>query len=340
MVSTPEFAIGQISAAAGTRAHGVLPLHQRLDNSVAGIPLIIVNGKEPGPTLLVDGCTHGDELEGMLAVQQVCQDLDPATLKGTLVGVPSVNYEAVEAMQRGTPRRLLSDAKSLDINRVFPGDAHGTGTERVANAYATQVIPKADYFITFHGGGNAFVGPPKVLYDDLGDDLGARNADLAKAFGWPVLWRNAGGYQFNGTSQGVAQELGIPSIVPEGGGSDRMPDRFTKAVDHFVSGIYNVLRHLDMLDGDPTLPTRWHAFTDDTHLHVDRDGLLLFDEDITISTAVTEGQQMARIVDIFGRQIDEICAPWSGKIVLLRTYPVVQAGDWACSITNGSDVDA
>jgi predicted deacylase len=333
------FTIGTITAGRGTRAEGVLPVSHRLDGTVFGIPVVIVHGAEPGPTLLVDGAMHGDELEGMLAIQQVCRDVDPAALRGTLVGVPAVNYAALEALQRSTPRRMLSDAKSLDLNRVFPGDPHGTGTERVAAVYATTVLQRADYYITFHSGGNAFAGPPKVLYDDLGDELGSRNAELARAFGWQVLWANKGGYFFNGASTGQTQPRGVPSIVPEHGGSDRMPGRLAEHVGNCVRGIYNVLYHLEMLDGQPTLPQRWHSFVDDTHIHVEHDGILIFEDWVELSGVVKQGQRYARLYDIFGRVLDELTAPWTGQFVLLRTYPVVQSGDWACSITNGTDVD-
>src|SRR5690606_9538791 len=110
MAAASAVTIGEVSAAPGTRAEGLLPVTHRLDDTVSGIPVIIVNGAEPGPTLLVDGCVHGDEVEGMLAVQQVCQQVDPASLRWTLIGVPALTYDAVEQMRRHTPRPLLGDA--------------------------------------------------------------------------------------------------------------------------------------------------------------------------------------------------------------------------------------
>lgn len=339
MSSPSEFVVGPVVAAPGSRAEGVLEVARRLDNSVSGIPVLVVHGAAPGPTLLVDGCVHGDELEGMLAVQRICREVDPAALRGTLVGVPALNYDAVEAMRRHTPRPLLGDAKTLDLNRAFPGRPDGTGTERIAHAYTEQVLTRADYFITFHSGGNAFVGPPKVLYDDLGDDLGAKNAELARAFGWPVLWANRGGYQFQGAASLVTRERGIPSIVPEHGGADRMPNRLAERVERNVTGVRNVLHHLDMLDGTPSRAEKFLAFSDDSHVHVDRDGILLFEDWVDLRTPVKQGQVIARLYDVFGRQTEKLTAPWDGEMLLLRTYPVVQAGDWACSITLNAEYE-
>jgi predicted deacylase len=341
MAAASAVTIGEVSAAPGTRAEGLLPVNHRLDDTVSGIPVIIVNGAEPGPTLLVDGCVHGDEVEGMLAVQQVCQQVDPASLRGTLIGVPALNYDAVEQMRRHTPRPLLGDAKTLDLNRAFPGDPNGTGTERIAHLYTEELLKRADYFITFHSGGNAFVGPPKVLFDDPGDELGAKNTELAKAFGWPVLWRNKGGYQFAGAATLVTRDLGIPSIVPEHGGADRLPARLNERVRINITGVRNVLYHLGMLDGTPELPDRYLTFADSSHIHVDRDGILLFEDWVDLRAKVEQGQVVGRLYDVYGAQVGEVTAPWSGEILLIRTYPVVQAGDWACSITpNAEYIDA
>ena len=54
-----------------------------------GIPLIIVNGIEDGPVLCVDAGVHGDEDDGQEAIRRVLADIDPATLRGTLVGIPA-----------------------------------------------------------------------------------------------------------------------------------------------------------------------------------------------------------------------------------------------------------
>ena len=340
MPSTAPFTLDGLSVEPGTRADHLLQVGTRLDNTSFGIPVIVLHGAEPGAVLLIDGATHGDELEALLAIHQICSSIDPAEMRGTLLAVPAVNFLALEAMERGTPRGLTGEPFSNDLNRIFPGRAEGSTTERIAARYLQEIIGKAQYMITTHGAGNSFMGPPKVLYDDYGDDIGRANRELAKAFGWPILWCNSGGYVFKGTSASAAHELGIPAIVPEHGGSDRMPERYDTYIQNFANGFLNVMRHLEMIAGDVTKPERFLICKDDTHIHVDRDALVRFDSGITLQTEVEQGQRLAVMYDVFGKEVGQVFAPWSGTIILIRTYPVLKTGDWIVSITRDAHYEA
>ena len=156
------------------------------DGTPLGIPVVVIRGKAEGPTLLIDGGIHGDELEGVLAVQRVCRQVDPSALRGTLVAVPVVNVLAFEGLSRAIPRALIGDALGTDVNRLFPGSATGTTAERIAYTYSQEIIRHVDYMITCHGGGASFMVSPKVLFDGHGA-LGDENLELAKAFGWGIL---------------------------------------------------------------------------------------------------------------------------------------------------------
>jgi uncharacterized protein len=184
-----EFEFGGVSVAAGERGRGWIEVGERVDGTPFGIPFIAVNGLEPGPSLLVDGGTHGDEVETPLAVHQINEEVDANSLKGQLVLVPTVNVLALDAMQRTTPTHLIG---SPDINRVFPGKEDGFLTERLAYTYLKQFIEHADYMISFHTGGLYYMEPPKVIYQDHGDEAGKISREMAKAFGWEIIWRNPG----------------------------------------------------------------------------------------------------------------------------------------------------
>ena len=54
-------------------------------------PVLVVNGKLPGPTLCLTAAVHGDELNGIEMVRRVMHDIDPQKLSGAMIGVPIVN---------------------------------------------------------------------------------------------------------------------------------------------------------------------------------------------------------------------------------------------------------
>lgn len=87
--------------ATGTKKTDYLPITNRPDRTMVSIPIIIVNDKEDGPTLVVSACVHGDEHEGTLAVINLSRMLDPAKMKGAVIGVPVLHIDAFHAMRRG-----------------------------------------------------------------------------------------------------------------------------------------------------------------------------------------------------------------------------------------------
>ena len=82
---------------------------------------------EPGPVLLVNGATHGDEYEGPTLLRTWAEHWRPRRLVGTVVFVPVLNEAAFFAGQRCAP------VDGANLARVFPGQANGSPTERLAH---------------------------------------------------------------------------------------------------------------------------------------------------------------------------------------------------------------
>ena len=130
-----------------------------------GIPLIVVNGTEHGPVLCVDAGVHGDEYDGQEAIRRVLAETDPASLRGTLVGIPCMNTPAFEAAAR------TSGLDHLNLNRIFPGDAEGSYSLRLAATFVEQVVPVIDALVDLHTGGTFGEIAPLIIvqggYEDL-----------------------------------------------------------------------------------------------------------------------------------------------------------------------------
>src|SRR5262245_49568310 len=59
-----------------------------------GFHAFVWRGVQPGPALLVNGGTHGDEYEGPVLLAQMVQSWRPRHLRGTLIAVPVLNEDA------------------------------------------------------------------------------------------------------------------------------------------------------------------------------------------------------------------------------------------------------
>src|SRR5207244_6036799 len=133
-----------------------------------GDPAFVLRGASPGPTLVVTAGMHAAEYPPIEAVTRLCRTTDPASLSGTLVGVPLVNSPAFfERTIYVNPR----DGKN--VNRMFPGDATGTDSQRVARYLTDTLLAEADAYVDVHAGDLIEALVPFTLY------ARTRNAEAA-----------------------------------------------------------------------------------------------------------------------------------------------------------------
>jgi predicted deacylase len=109
-------------------------------------PVLVVNGKLPGPTLCLTAAVHGDELNGIEMVRRIMHDLDPQKLSGAVLGVPIVNLQGFRRSSRYLPDRR-------DLNRYFPGNPSGSAAARIAYSFFVEVVLHCDALIDLHTGG-------------------------------------------------------------------------------------------------------------------------------------------------------------------------------------------
>ena len=130
---SPAIAIGSLEAHPGNRVTGVVPV----DVGVATleVPVAIVHGSRPGPRVSVTAGIHGAEYVSMAALRQVVLALDPDTVTGSLVAVLTASPAAFVARSI-----YVNPLDGLNLNRQFPGDRHGSPTQRLAHWLTTTVI--------------------------------------------------------------------------------------------------------------------------------------------------------------------------------------------------------
>src|SRR5690606_33280316 len=90
-----------------------------MEGFVMPAPVVVLNGKGPGPVVCLTAALHGDELNGIEVARRVLDDIDVEELNGAIISVPIVN---IQGFYRGT--RYLPDRR--DLNRYFPGNDSGS----------------------------------------------------------------------------------------------------------------------------------------------------------------------------------------------------------------------
>ena len=107
-----------------------------------------LRGKEPGPTVMVQGGIQGDEVSGYLAAQILTR---AQVHKGNLIIIPRANVPTVLAKKRQI---------NVDLNRRFDQDYNAFFEDRLARAIRF-LLRRSDAFIHLHEG-SGFYHPTYV----------------------------------------------------------------------------------------------------------------------------------------------------------------------------------
>lgn len=316
----PELTVGTATAAPGTRARGVIEVTTLPGGRSLDIPVIVLNGAEDGPCVWVDAVIHGDEPEGTFACHMLDAELDPATMRGSVVLVPVLNVPAYEAAERGNPL----DTFSYDLNRIYPGREGGYLTERLAHVHSTWLRDVATYEISIHSG-----GAHSYLSETIFTTTQPEAIELAKAMGkdWPLILKNI---RPSGSPPAVMHDAGKHALTVElGGRPATSPREFYRCARTLADGILNVLRHYKITGGALAYAERW--YTGFQHaLLAPVSGLFLAEPSLEFQKPMKKGDLLARIVDVYGDLLAELRTPADGVIFGLRALPNVQTGDWCC----------
>lgn len=278
----------------------------------------VIRGVQPGKTLVVLAGVHGDEYDGIEAIRELRQALDPAEMSGTVIAVPVANPPAFATHTRTSP------LDGQNLARVFPGKSDGTVSEQIAHLITHSISTHADFLIDLHTGGS-FMEIPLLAGYPMGDTEQARVArEAAERFGVPVIWGHDGGGI--GRSLSEPHQRGVPWLYTEAPESGWMhPDQ--AAI--YAEGVRNVARYLGILPGEAPVA----AITHDLHGEGDLDwslttpaaGYLVNKAEIL--QQVKKGDVLGVVETIAGEVLTEIVAPTDGTLVLRRRTPSVNAGD-------------
>jgi N-alpha-acetyl-L-2,4-diaminobutyrate deacetylase len=304
--------------------HGFLRLPYSRDDSAWGsvmIPICVVkNGR--GSTALLTGANHGDEYEGPLALYDLARTLDPKAVSGTVIIVPAMNYPAFRAGTRTSP------IDRGNMNRAFPGRPDGTATEKIADYFQRELLPRADLVFDFHSGGRTLDFVPFCAAHILPDKEQEKKAFAAvEAFSapWSVTMLEIDAVGMYDTA---AEEMGKVFVTTElgGGGTSR-----AETVRIARRGILNVLRHEGIVAGAvEKQPTKWLDMpSGDCFSFAEEDGMI--ETMIDLGEKVKKGEVIARIhgVGRTGTAPQDLCAKMDG-ILCARHFPgLVKAGDCA-----------
>ncbi|OIB57088.1 succinylglutamate desuccinylase/aspartoacylase family protein [Natrialba sp. SSL1] len=284
------------------------------------IPVTIINGERPGPTVFLSAAAHGDELNGIEVVREVAHDWDHSKLHGTLVCLPVMNVPGFLAQERYLP------IYDRDLNRSFPGRQGSTSARRMAHRIFTNFIEPCDVGVDFH---TSTRGRTNMLHvrANMNDETVRR---VAHAFSSNVI---IGGEGPSGTLRREATEAGVPTITVEMGEAHRFQRRL---IDRALTGVASVLAEFGCHRDSAVHWPGWRVVIDSddekTWLRADAGGIV--DMKHGRGALVEDGEIICTITNPFKEEDDivEVAAPFTGLIVGVLENPVVYPGNPLCHL--------
>jgi len=275
------------------------------DLSRIRLPLMSATSANPGPLVWLTACGHGDEVSGIVIVQEIFRSIRRRLLRGTVQAFPLMNPLGFE-----TGSRNITMSRE-DLNRSFPGNPKGSLGERIADLiFGTIIDNKPTLVLDLHSDWIASI--PYVLLDHASD--GPQNAIYRKAI---RAGKESGLCLIIDTEElktslsynlllhnipALTLELGKPNVVSE------------SHVTYGFETIWNILAHLGMVAPHDTpfrypLPLQYGQgkllrYSD--RPYSSRMGIIRFLA--KPGDVVKSGQPLVNIVNAFGKQQETLHA--------------------------------
>jgi predicted deacylase len=308
-VGEPEpISIGDNQVRAGTEAQLELPIGRLATGSDMALPVRVVHGALPGPTVWLNAAIHGDEVCGVEIITRVLRGLNPVYLAGTVLAVPVVNVHGFIGGDRYLPDHR-------DLNRSFPGSATGSLAAQIAHLFMTEIVSRSDIGIDLHTASNHRSNLPQIRADL--DDPPTRR--LAEAFGAPVMVHAP---SRAGTLRRAATRRGSTVLVYEAGEALRFDEQ---AIVVGVGGVRRVLAAVGLTSpvdppDSPSLVSRSTAW-----VRAPRSGILHLH--VSTGAVVARRQVLGTVDDAFANSLATIRAPRDGLVIGQTRSPIVNRGD-------------
>jgi predicted deacylase len=311
--------VGDVTVPPGKRAQFDLPAARLPTGTWMSLPVSIVNGRRPGPTIWLSGAVHGDEINGVAIIRRVMGRVVPSRLRGAVLAVPIVNVFGFINESRYLPDRR-------DLNRSFPGSARGSLAARLAHLFLTEIVGHCDLGVDLHTAAGHRINHPQVR-GDLSDP---QTRELAVAFGAQFM---IDAKVRDGSLRQAAAERGKPILVYEAGQVQRFDEG---AIATGVDGIFRLMESLGMGSWDaPPAAAAPVEIGRTTWVRARRGGIA--ELACAMGEWVDRGTTIATISDSLGAKRSKVTAPIDGWVIARSQNPLVSQGDALVHLAQPTD---
>lgn len=278
------------------------------------------HGRKGNKRFCIVSGTHGDELEGQYVIFKIAEMIrrNPEKLNGVVDIYPALNPLGIDSIQRGVP------AFDLDMNRIFPGNPHGSMIEKVTHDIFTD-LQGADMVIDIHSSNMFLRELPQVrISEQTADNL----VPYAKKLNIDMIWVHQAATVLESTLAHSLNSTGTPVLVAEMGIGMRIN---SSLCNQLFNGIVNLMHSMGIWS-DPVDPSLLHepiVSQGDSvdFLNATTSGIFITDVHNGLTSLVEAGQSIGQIISpLSGEVLQDVKAPHRGILFTIRAYPIIYEG--------------
>jgi uncharacterized protein len=210
------------------------------DLSKRKIPFMVAKSINPGPVIWLTACVHGDEVGGIVVIQEIFKMLKKEILKGSIYAFPLMNPIGFE----NASRQITVSGE--DLNRSFPGNKNGSLAERMAEQIFTRIKDTSPSLVLdLHNDWRKSI--PYILIDPLptcrpnGEEVYEKTKAYSKKIGFPIILDTI---EVEKTLTYSLLNQGIPALTIELGESNVVNE---EEVEHGVKAIWGLLADMEIV---------------------------------------------------------------------------------------------
>lgn len=312
-----------------------IDISRTLTGATLTLPLHVLTGREPGPTLGITCMVHGDEPLPSVVIRELFAELDTAKLKGRLAVISVSNPLAMAAFNRQSNEQH----GKTDLHEAFPGGPKGNMTQRLANAICKNMLDHVDALVDFHSGGSGGRLQNRCGFNGKApEEVRKRSIELCRAFGTPLIQESS----VPGSGPDYVNTRGIPSVGGEIGGCYLGPHATSFYKEQIKTSLKSLMSELGMLPGQKPVKTPGQILFPlkaKAELRPTHGGYLVshFESPTDIGKRVTKGTKLGEIIDLHTYEVlEELVAPFNGHIFFSRFSGIIEGGTQGFAVIDES----
>jgi len=275
------------------------------------VSVIVAKGRDPGKRITLTSGVHGDEMSSIRTVQMVMDQLDPASMSGSVMAVLDISRPALEGMQRRWPNQGRG-IDLVDMNREWPGNEDGASApSRHAGIVFNRLLkPNSDVAIDFHTGTTGLACSDFIIGNRQIPEIRTM-IDL-----YPIsqVWDSTA---YPGVLHEAFTEAGIPSFCPEVGAARSLD---LKLIAPFVEGTMNVLKHHGVIGGSMgRVASDAGTFVGNSAFPILATDGGFIEHLVNLNDKVTAGQRVIVQRNSFGEVVAEYSSAVDGEVGAIRS---------------------